>query len=112
MANAGMRSPLLLIVIGVVAAIVIASTLYWFTQNPTEQYNRPGDYHVTLTFEGDTRSYDLHVPPQYDGKTPLPIVFALHPFNGGAATFANVTGFNKEADANGFIVVYPQGLEN
>ena len=38
MANAGMRSPLLLIVIGVVVAIVIASTLYWFTQNPTEQY--------------------------------------------------------------------------
>ena len=65
-----------------------------------------------LTFEGYARSYDLHVPPQYDGKTPLPLVFALHPFNGDAATFANVTGLNKEADVNGFFVVYPQGLEN
>jgi len=102
-----MRSPLLLFVIGAVAAIVVASALYGFTQN---QPVRPGDYNVTLTFQGYARSYDLHVPPQYDGKTPLPLVIALHPFGGDAPSFANVTGFNKEADAEGFFVAYPQGL--
>jgi polyhydroxybutyrate depolymerase len=107
-----MRPPLLLFVIGVVAAIVIASALYGFTQNLGEQHVRPGDYHVTLTFQGYARSYDLYVPPQYDGKTPLPLVFALHAYGEDAATFANVTGFNKEADAEGFFVVYPQGLNN
>ena len=105
-----MRSPLLLFVIGAIAAIVIASALYWSTQNPDEQHVRPGDSHVTLTFQGFARSYDLHVPPQYDGKSPLPLVFALHPFGGDAATFANITGFNEKADAKGFFVVYPQGL--
>jgi polyhydroxybutyrate depolymerase len=107
-----MRSPLILLVIGVVAAIVIASALYWFAQNPEEQQVRPGDYHITLTFQGYARSYDLHVPPQYDGKTPLPLVFALHERGGDAATFANATGFNQKADAEGFFVVYPQGLNN
>jgi polyhydroxybutyrate depolymerase len=105
-----MRSPLRLFVIGAIAAIVIASALYWSTQNPDEQHVRPGDSHVTLTFQGYARSYDLHVPPQYDGKSPLPLVFALHPFGGDAATFANITGFNEKADAKGFFVVYPQGL--
>jgi Poly(3-hydroxybutyrate) depolymerase len=110
--NAGMRSQLLVVVICVISTIVIASSFYWFTQNTNEQPVRPGDYHATLMFEGYARSYDLHVPPQYDGKTPLPLVFALHSFGSDAATFANVTGFNKEADANGFFVVYPQGLDN
>ncbi len=105
-----MRSPLVLFAIGAVAAIIIASALYGFTQNPNEQPVRPGDYQVTLTFQGYARSYDLHVPPQYDGKTPLPLVIALHPFGGNAASFANITGFNKEADAEGFFVAYPQGL--
>ena len=105
-----MRSPLFLFVIGVVAAIVIASALYGFTQNPNEQPVRPGDYHVALTFQGYARSYILHVPPQYDGKTPLPLVIALHAFGGDAASFANFTGFSKDADAEGFFVVYPQGL--
>ena len=105
-----MRSSLLLFVIGAVAAIIIASALYGFTQNPNEQPVRPGDYQVTLTFQGYARSYILHVPPQYDGKTPLPLVIALHQFGGDAASFANATGFNNEADAEGFFVVYPQGL--
>ncbi|MGZ4864708.1 MAG: extracellular catalytic domain type 1 short-chain-length polyhydroxyalkanoate depolymerase [Halobacteriota archaeon] len=108
-----MRPSLFLFVyIGVIAAIVTASAFYWFTQNSNEQPVRPGDYHVTLMFQGYTRSYDLHVPPQYDGNTSLPLVVALHQSGGDAATFANRTGFNKEADAEGFFVVYPQGLNN
>ncbi len=63
MSDIGMRSTLLLFVIGAVAAIVIASALYGFTQSPGQQQVRPGDYHVPLTFEGYVRSYDLHVPP-------------------------------------------------
>jgi polyhydroxybutyrate depolymerase len=112
MRDAGMHLSLRLWVIGVVAAIVIASALYFFVQIPCEQGVRPGDSRATLTYQGNTRSYILHVPPQYDGKTPLPLVFALHPFDGNAATFAKATGFSEKADAEGFFVVYPQGLEN
>ena len=97
-----MRSPLRLLLSALSAAIVIASGLYGLTQNSNEQPVRPGDYNVTLTFRGYARSYDLHVPPQYDGKTPLPLVIALHPYGGDTASFANITGFNKEADARVF----------
>lgn len=128
-----MRLRLLLYVV-VGTAIALASALYSFTQIPNgpsaqlslsqntsistttsasqSQDVRPGDWQRTLTFQGDSRSYDLHVPPQYDGKTPLPLVFALHSLGGDAATFANDTGFNERADAEGFFVVYPQGLSN
>jgi polyhydroxybutyrate depolymerase len=112
MSDVGMRSTLLLFAIGVVAAIVIASVLYGFTPSPNEQPVRPGDYNVTLTYQGYARSYILHVPPQYDGKTRLPLVIALHAYGGNAASFANFTGFSKEADAEGFLVVYPQGLND
>jgi len=105
-----MRFSLRLWVIGVVAAILIASALYWVAQS--SEGVQPGDSHVTMTYHGYKRTYDLHVPHQYDGKTPFPLVFALHPFGSDAITFANVTGFNQKADAEGFIVVYPQGLEN
>jgi polyhydroxybutyrate depolymerase len=111
MLDAAMRSPLLLVAICAVVAIVVASAFYGFTLNQNEQPVRPGDYNVTLTYQGYARSYILHVPPQYDGKTPLPLVIALHGFGGDAASFANFTGFSKEADAEGFFVVYPQGLE-
>jgi polyhydroxybutyrate depolymerase len=108
-----MRSPpFLFVYIGIIAAVVTASALYWFTQNPNEQPMRPGDYHVILASQGNVRSYDLHVPPHYDGKSPLPLVFALHELGGDAATFANSTGLNERADAEGFFVVYPQGLNN
>lgn len=126
--------PLFLLYIVVGTAVALASALYSFTQTPDgpsahlslsqnatihtttsanrSQDVRPGDSHVTLTLQGHSRSYDLHVPPQYDGKTPLPLVFMLHSLGGDAATFANDTGFNAKADAEGFFVVYPEGLNN
>ena len=108
-----MRSPpFLFVYIGVIAAIVTASAVYSFTQNSNEQPLRPGDYHVTLTYQGLARSYVLHVPPQYDGNTSLPLVIALHYLGVDAETFANVSHLNEKADAEGFFVVYPQGLNN
>ena len=113
MSRTNMRSPpFLFVYIGVIAAIVTASAVYSFTQNSNEQPLRPGDYHVTLTYQGLARSYVLHVPPQYDGNTSLPLVIALHYLGVDAETFANVSHLNEKADAEGFFVVYPQGLNN
>jgi len=112
MSDTKMRSPLRLLVIGAIAAIVVTSAVYWVTQNSNEQPLRPGDYHVTLTYQGLARSYVLHVPPQYHGNTSLPLVIALHYLGVDAETFANVSHLNEKADAEGFFVVYPQGLNN
>lgn len=62
-----------------------------------------------IEVDGQTRSYSLHVPPQYDPERPTPVVLVFH----GAATNAHFithfSGMNKKADEAGFIAVYPNG---
>ena len=38
----------------------------------------PGNHKYTLSVNGTTRKYTLHVPPQYDGETSIPLLFDLH----------------------------------
>lgn len=36
--------------------------------------------HIDLEFGGTTRSYEIHLPPSYDGTRPLPLVLNFHGF--------------------------------
>ena len=72
----------------------------------------PTDTVHSLTVDGLERTYILHVPPNYDKETPVPLVLALHGGGGSAEKMANLTGFNDVSDKEGFIVVYPEGIEN
>ncbi|MGK0390533.1 MAG: polyhydroxybutyrate depolymerase [Maribacter sp.] len=65
----------------------------------------------TMMHDGETRSYFLHLPPQYDGSTKLPVVFVLHGLGDSANNMQN-TGFKELGNQEGFISVYPQGLES
>lgn len=56
------------------------------------------------------RFYRIHVPPAYDGKTPLPLVLVFHGRSELARDIAEITRFSKLADRQGFIVVYPVGI--
>lgn len=73
----------------------------------------PGDYVLTMTVKAETlegaktRSYALHVPSVYDGKTSIPLMIMLHGTGDTSANFAATTGMNAQADQQGFIVVYP-----
>jgi polyhydroxybutyrate depolymerase len=58
---------------------------------------------------GGTRTYILHVPPAYDGSTPLPLVLAFHPFGADARTFDDYTALPAMADKSGFVLVSPEG---
>ena len=65
----------------------------------------------TLQFDGLERSYYLHLPPSYNATSRLPVIFVLH--GGGRADgdeVAGRTGYNNIADREGFIVVYPNGV--
>jgi polyhydroxybutyrate depolymerase len=68
-----------------------------------------GDYTRMVTLNGHERSYLLHVPPQYDPMTPLPVVLAFHGGGANAATMVTFSGLNETADKAGFIVAYPDG---
>jgi polyhydroxybutyrate depolymerase len=55
------------------------------------------------------RTYLVHVPTGFDGKTRLPLVVALHPFTGTGKAMERMTGFSSLADREGFLVAYPDG---
>jgi polyhydroxybutyrate depolymerase len=68
----------------------------------------PGDYTLTVRSDGRTRSYELHVPPQYDGTRSLPLVLAFHGVPSTPAQMRAITGFDATADQRGLLVAYPQ----
>lgn len=65
------------------------------------------DFPVTFNNVTNTRKYTMYIPASAKNKTKVPVVFSLHgrynSMNDGRPDF------NELADANGFIVVYPQG---
>ena len=77
-------------------------------QTPAPWLVPPGvDSPRTLTVAGQKRTYLLHLPPAYDGKTTVPLIVALH--GGGMDGFlqAYYSGLSEMADRETFIVVYP-----
>jgi polyhydroxybutyrate depolymerase len=66
---------------------------------------------VDLMFDGVQRRYELHVPPAYDGSTPLPLVLNFHGFTSSAAQQRVFSEMDLTADSRGFVVAYPDGLD-
>jgi len=65
---------------------------------------------VTVSHGGVDRSYLLHIPNE--PRSGMPLVVALHGGGGTARGFARYTGLSDLADEMGFMVVYPQGINN
>jgi polyhydroxybutyrate depolymerase len=63
----------------------------------------------SLNYDGQTRSYLLHVPNSYDGQTPYALIIALHGLGDNMNNFKNV-GFHLLADTARFLVAVPQAL--
>lgn len=64
----------------------------------------------TIIVDGVEREYYVHVPESYDGSEPVPLVLVLHGGGGKAEEMDKLTGFNDVSDREGFIVVYPKGV--
>ena len=58
------------------------------------------------------RTYELFVPDSYDADTPAPLLMVLHGASGSGARSQAWLGFDALAEAENFIVVYPDGLYN
>jgi polyhydroxybutyrate depolymerase len=69
----------------------------------------PGDHRLTIVVEGSTREYVVHIPPQYDGQVPLPVVIMFHGGGGAAQAAMEETGWAEKADQEGFLAVFPEG---
>lgn len=59
---------------------------------------------------GVPRTFYTYVPPSYNPDEPMPLVIALHGRPGSAGGIALITDWNSIANRHGFIVAYPEGI--
>jgi polyhydroxybutyrate depolymerase len=68
---------------------------------------------ASINHGGLTRDYILYVPASYTAGNDAPLVFNFHGYTSNAMQQLFYSSFNTVADAEGFIVVYPEGtLDN
>lgn len=63
----------------------------------------------TISSGGRERTYLLHVPPGYDGRTRAPVVLMFHGLGGDPETVLAATGMAEKADEDGTVLVVPLG---
>lgn len=78
---------------------------------PTSAAAITGDSRGSLISGGRTRTYLLHVPPQYNPPRQMALVLALHGRFGDGKSMVSLTHLNSVADQYGFIVAYPDGYQ-
>ncbi len=71
----------------------------------------PGQpYLFRLGVGGFDREFLVHVPKNYTGNTPVPLVFGFHGAGGSGTSFYKKSKWPEVGEANGFISVYPSAL--
>ncbi len=65
----------------------------------------------SIQFGGYNRTYLLHLPAGYSGTDSLPLVIAMHGGFGSSYNIQNQSQLSIKADAENFIVVYPEGVK-
>ena len=66
----------------------------------------------SIYHQGGYRTFILHLPANYNSANSYPLILNFHGFNSNALQQEAYTGFDGIADTAGFIVVYPQGINN
>ncbi|MGH3301930.1 MAG: extracellular catalytic domain type 1 short-chain-length polyhydroxyalkanoate depolymerase [Streptosporangiaceae bacterium] len=69
-----------------------------------------GSLQYTLTVSGHRRTVIVHIPAGYSGKRKLALVLNLHGSDSTASAEETFSGMDTTADADHFIVAYPQAL--
>ena len=80
----------------------------------TKNYSKPDDLSSdfqTIIHQGVNREYVLYVPDSYDGSFSVPVVLNFHGFSGDAYQYMNEADMRRLAEAETFILIYPQGLD-
>lgn len=77
----------------------------------TAPVDKRGDHSFNIPIAGVDRHFQVHVPPSYNGKTPMPVILLVHGQGQDGKDIANWTQFNKMADSKGFIAIYPDSRE-
>lgn len=70
----------------------------------------PGAHHLKLTVAGRAREYRVYVPKGHDVSRPAPLVLMFHGGGGNSRSTMKETGWAATADAQGFVVAFPDGI--
>src|SRR6266542_4422821 len=65
----------------------------------------------SMISSGEKREYLLYVPRSYDPTKPTPLVISMHGAGGWPVQQMDLSEWNRLAESQGFIVVYPSGVE-
>ena len=74
-----------------------------------QRANETGNPEYSLDVGGRKRTYLLHLPKGHDGQSTLPLVVVFHGGGGNAPNAVRMTGMDAKADAETFLVAYPNG---
>lgn len=93
--------------------LLLALSIFTSSSFSSEMYaEATKDQIYYIQHQGRERSYIVHLPKNYTQEKNHPLVIALHGGGGRAKHFNRSTRsrFNDLADAENFILVYPQGV--
>ncbi len=65
----------------------------------------------SIVSSGEKREYLLYVPRSYDRSRPTALVISMHGAGGWPAQQMELSEWNRLADSQAFIVVYPSGVD-
>jgi polyhydroxybutyrate depolymerase len=99
------RAGLVLIGLPIVFTLILFGFFYSVFYFPNWSSAATG----TLISAGEKREYLLYAPKNYDRAKPVPLVITLHTSMSWDSSAMVISQWNKVADENGFIVVYPEG---
>ena len=90
---------LVLLGLPVVLALIEAVSFYVVNRN-----------NGSIVSSGQKREYLLYVPKSYDRSRPTPLVISMHAAAMWPAAQMETSQWNKVAESEGFIAVYPSGI--
>jgi polyhydroxybutyrate depolymerase len=100
--------PLLLRPLAVLSTLILLLACSVSTPVQAQKPGSTTEYEVRAG--GIKRSYLLYLPASYQPGKPMPLVVALHGGLGTGKAMAEISGFDRTADARGLIVAYPDGI--
>jgi polyhydroxybutyrate depolymerase len=90
-----------LALIGLPVVMVPIEAVAWYSANADNG---------SFVSSGVKREYLLYVPTSYDSTKPTPLIISLHGAGIWGAVQKDLSQFNRVADREGLIVVYPSGI--
>lgn len=94
------------------SATVAASSAQEVTIDCSGKAYQAGDHNMSVNVDGKNRTFIMHVPSQYKGDKPVPLVVDYHPIGGsGAGQMSDQGGttYKRITDQEGVISLYPDG---